>query len=54
MNCGETLIYMTDIQIRRIRTTEIKFLEDLLFEAIFIPERQPRLPKSIIKATKEF
>jgi hypothetical protein len=45
---------MTDIQIRRIRTTEIKFLEDLLFEAIFIPERQPRLPKSIIKATKEF
>ena len=49
MNSGETLIYMTDIQIRRIRTTEIKFLEDMLYEAIFMPEGQPRLPRSIIK-----
>ena len=40
---------MTDIQIRHIRDTETEFLEDMLFEAIFIPEGQPSLPKSIIK-----
>src|ERR1035437_8744169 len=40
---------MTDLQIRRIRATEIEFLEDMLFQTIFIQEGQPNLPKSIIK-----
>lgn len=40
---------MTDLKIRRIKATEIKFLEDMLFEAIYIPEGEPCLPRSIIK-----
>ncbi|MBV5282952.1 MAG: GNAT family N-acetyltransferase [Paludibacter sp.] len=40
---------MTDLKIRRIKASEIKFLEDMLYEAIYIPEGESRLPRSIIK-----
>jgi ribosomal protein S18 acetylase RimI-like enzyme len=36
------------LEIRKIKISEIDFLEEMLFEAIFIPEGQQVLPKEII------
>jgi len=35
--------------IREIKQYELSFLEEMLYEAIFIPERTKKLPKDIIK-----
>lgn len=39
----------TDIKIRELRTKEIDFLQDALYEAIYIPENEEKLPKSVIE-----
>ena len=37
------------MQIREIAESEIGFLEEMLYEALFVEEGQPKLPKSLIK-----
>lgn len=37
------------IEYRLIKKSEYKFLEEMLYEAIFIPEGKPKPPKSIIE-----
>jgi GNAT superfamily N-acetyltransferase len=38
-----------DIKIRELRTSEIDFLQDALYEAIYIAESKDKLPRSIIE-----
>ncbi len=35
--------------IRKLKKTETEFLEDMLYEAIFIPEEHEPLPREVIK-----
>lgn len=37
------------MKIREIKSSEIEFLSDMLYEAIFIPEGHEKLPKEIIR-----
>jgi len=37
------------LKIREIRQAAIPFLDEMLYEAIFVPERDKKLPKDIIK-----
>ena len=39
---------------REIDITEIKFLKEMLYEALFVPEGQPPLPLSILNEPKIF
>ena len=38
-----------NLEIRRISENEIPFLEEMLYQAIFIEDGKPKLPESIIK-----
>lgn len=38
-----------EIKIRKIKTSEIDFLAEMLYEAIFIPEGHKALPKEVIQ-----
>ena len=37
------------MNIRRIKSSEIEFLSEMLYEAIFVPEGQDPLPKEVIR-----
>lgn len=43
MKIANTLRY------RRIKDAEIPFLKEMLYEALFVPEGQPKFPKSILE-----
>jgi len=43
------LIFMSEIVIRELRDCEIAKLEDLLYEAIYQPDKQNLIPRSVLK-----
>ena len=43
------LIFMSEIVIRELRDCEIEKLEDLLYEAIYQPDKQNLIPRSVLK-----